>query len=101
MIARQAAGLRVIAPDNVGFGRSDKPADPTDYTFARHVDWMHSLVTGLELSGVTLVVQDWGGPIGFSVLALAGQLTWAHHRGRPGGAAGGPARLRRLLPAGP
>ena len=96
-----AAGLRVIAPDNIGFGRSDKPADPTDYTFARHVDWMHSLVTGLELSGVTLVVQDWGGPIGFSVLAreptrfsrvvatntilhtcepaLAGQLTWAHH----------------------
>ena len=99
--ALAAAGLRVIAPDNIGFGRSDKPADPTDYTFARHVDWMHSLVTGLELSGVTLVVQDWGGPIGFSVLAreparfsrvvatntilhtcdpaLAGQLSWAHH----------------------
>ena len=62
-----AAGLRVIAPDNVGFGRSDKPADPTEYTFARHVDWMHSLVTGLDLSRVTLVAQDWGGPIGFSV----------------------------------
>jgi len=63
------AGLRVIARDNIGFGRSDKPAEPTDYTFARHVDWMHSLVTGLDLSGITMVVQDWGGPIGLSVLA--------------------------------
>jgi haloalkane dehalogenase len=93
--------FRVIAPDNIGFGRSDKPTDPTDYTFARHVDWMHSAITRLDLSGVTLVVQDWGGPIGLSVLArdpdrfarvvatntilhtcdpdLAGQLAWPHH----------------------
>ena len=62
-------GIRVIAPDNVGFGRSDKPADPTDYTFARHIEWVRSLVTRLDLREVTLVAQDWGGPIGFSVLA--------------------------------
>jgi haloalkane dehalogenase len=96
-----AAGLRVIAPDNIGFGRSDKPTEPTDYTFVRHVDWMQALVTGLDLCDITLVVQDWGGPIGLSVLArdpdrfarvlatntilhtcdpaLAGLLTWAHH----------------------
>jgi haloalkane dehalogenase len=58
------AGLRVIAPDNIGYGRSDKLTDATDYTFRRHVDWMHALVTGLDLRDITVVVQDWGGPIG-------------------------------------
>ena len=94
-------GFRVIAFDNIGFGRSDKPADPTAYTFARHIDWVHSAITDLALSDITLVVQDWGGPIGLSVLArdpdrfarvvatntilhtcdpaLAGRLTWPHH----------------------
>ena len=52
------AGLRVIAPDNIGFGRSDKPASPQDYTFARHVGGTHSLVTTLDLREVTLVAQD-------------------------------------------
>ena len=51
-------GIRVIAPDLVGYGRSDKPADPTDYTFARHVEWTRSLVTGLDLRDVTLVTVD-------------------------------------------
>src|SRR4051794_2563628 len=96
-----AAGVRVIAPDNIGFGRSDKPVRRTDYTFARHIAWTHSLVTGLDLRDITLVAQDWGGPIGFSVLAaepdrfarvvaantilhtadpgLAGRLSWAVH----------------------
>jgi haloalkane dehalogenase len=95
------AGLRAIAPDNIGFGRSDKLTEATDYTFGRHVDWLHGFITGLDLRDVTLVVQDWGGPIGLSVLAqdpdrfarvvatntilhtcdpeLAGKLTWAHH----------------------
>ena len=59
------SGMRVIAPDNVGFGRSDKLTDATAYTFRRHVDWAHSLMVGLDLREVTLVVQDWGGPIGF------------------------------------
>jgi haloalkane dehalogenase len=95
------AGLRAIAPDNIGYGRSDKLTEPTDYTFQRHIDWLHSFVTGLDLRDVTLVVQDWGGPIGLSVLAreqdhfarvvatntilhtcdpgLAGKLNWAQH----------------------
>jgi haloalkane dehalogenase len=64
-----AGGIRVIAPDNIGFGRSDKPVRRTDHTFARHIEWTRSLVTGLDLREVTLVAQDWGGPIGFSVLA--------------------------------
>ena len=95
------AGLRVIAPDLIGYGRSDKLSEATDFTFSRHVDWLHDLVTRLDLRDVTLVVQDWGGPLGLSVLAreqdrfarvvatntilhtcdpdLAGELTWAHH----------------------
>jgi haloalkane dehalogenase len=64
-----AAGHRVIAPDLVGFGRSDKPTQRTDYTFQRHVDWMQSLLDQLELSGVTLVCQDWGGLIGLRLVA--------------------------------
>jgi haloalkane dehalogenase len=63
------ARLRAIAPDHVGYGRSDKLTDPTDYTFRRHVAWIESFVTGLDLTDVTLVVQDWGGPIGLSALA--------------------------------
>src|SRR5213592_4415143 len=51
-----AAGLRAIAPDLVGFGRSDKPADITDHTYARHVAWTHTLAfQALDLTGVTLV----------------------------------------------
>ena len=95
------AGLRAIAPDNIGYGRSDKLTEPTDYTFERHVVWLSSFVTTLDLRDVTLVVQDWGGPIGLSVLArdpdrfarviatntvlhtadpaLAGKLAWAVH----------------------
>lgn len=95
------AGLRVIAPDHIGFGRSDKLTEATDFTFSRHIDWIQSLIAGLDLREVTLVVQDWGGPIGLSALArepdrfarvvatntilhtcdpaLAGRLTWAHH----------------------
>jgi len=64
-----AAGLRAIAPDLIGFGRSDKPAGRGDYTYARHVEWMHALVRRLDLHDVTLVCQDWGGLIGLRVLA--------------------------------
>jgi haloalkane dehalogenase len=67
------AGLRAIAPDHIGYGRSDKPADPTDYTFRRHVAWIEGFVTALDLTDVTLVVQDWGGPLGLSALARAPQ----------------------------
>lgn len=65
-----AAGHRVIAPDLVGFGRSDKPADRNDYTYQRHVDWMASVLQQLDLEHITLVCQDWGGLIGLRLLAL-------------------------------
>ncbi len=63
------AGHRVIAPDLIGFGRSDKPTERSDYSYASHVDWMTQFVETLDLSGITLVCQDWGGLIGLRVLA--------------------------------
>jgi len=63
------AGLRCVAPDLVGFGRSDKPTRRDDYTYARHVEWMRAaLFDGLDLTGVTLVCQDWGGLIGLRLV---------------------------------
>jgi haloalkane dehalogenase len=56
---------RCIAPDYFGFGRSDKPTDPAWYSYDRHVASIARLAEELDLKGVTLVVQDWGGPIGF------------------------------------
>ncbi len=64
-----AAGHRVVAPDLVGFGRSDKPARREDYTYQRHVDWMRTLIESLNLRGITLVCQDWGGLIGLRLAA--------------------------------
>lgn len=58
------AGNRVICPDMAGFGRSDKPTDRDWYTFDRHSDLMGGLLAGLDLSDATVVVQDWGGPVG-------------------------------------
>jgi haloalkane dehalogenase len=58
------AGYRAIAPDLVGFGKSDKLADESDYSYARHVGWMRSLIEQLDLRNVTLVAQDWGSLIG-------------------------------------
>jgi haloalkane dehalogenase len=64
-----AAGLRCIAPDLVGFGRSDKPTERADYTYARHVAWMRAaLLDALDLRDVTLVCQDWGGLIGLRLV---------------------------------
>lgn len=64
-----AAGHRVIAPDLIGFGKSDKPADRSDYTYERHVGWMRSWLEGLDLTGITLFCQDWGGLIGLRLVA--------------------------------
>lgn len=64
-----AAGLRAIAPDLVGFGRSDKPAKRGDYTYQRHVDWMRGLMEGLDLRQINLICQDWGGLIGLRLAA--------------------------------
>jgi haloalkane dehalogenase len=65
-----SAGHRVICPDLVGFGRSDKPARIEDYTYARHVEWMRTLAFDvLDLQRVTLIGQDWGGLIGLRLAA--------------------------------
>src|SRR5215469_1628194 len=65
-----AAGLRAIAADLIGFGRSDKPAEVADHSYARHVEWMRAFAfDALDLRGVTLVGQDWGGLIGLRLVA--------------------------------
>jgi haloalkane dehalogenase len=102
VVARLAArGLRAVAPDLIGFGRSDKPVDRAAYTVQSHIDWLSQFVAAVGLTDLTLVVQDWGGPIGLGVFAakpglvrrvvaantvlhtadpsLAGRLTWACH----------------------
>jgi len=96
-----AHGLRAIAPDMIGFGRSDKPPRRTDYSVEAHTEWLSEFITTLALSRVTVVVQDWGGPVGLGSLvrqparfarvvatntalhtadtSLAGLLEWACH----------------------
>ncbi|HSZ36357.1 MAG TPA: haloalkane dehalogenase [Acidimicrobiales bacterium] len=64
-----AEGLRAVAPDLVGFGRSDKPAARTAHSVGGHVAWMAQFADAIAIRNVTLVVQDWGGPIGLGVLA--------------------------------
>jgi haloalkane dehalogenase len=63
------AGNRVVVPDLVGFGRSDKPAQRGDYTFQRHVDWMQAWLDQVDLKQVAFVGQDWGGLIGLRLVA--------------------------------
>jgi haloalkane dehalogenase len=64
-----AAGFRVIAPDLVGFGKSDKPSRKSDYSYAGHVDWMRHFIESLDLNDITLFCQDWGSLIGLRVAA--------------------------------
>lgn len=83
------AGFRCIAPDHLGFGRSDKPTDLHWYTIARHTEVLTSLITDLDLQQVTLVCQDWGGPTGLAQAVmmptrferLVIMNTWLHHDG--------------------
>jgi haloalkane dehalogenase len=64
------AGCRVVAPDLIGFGRSDKPAAIEDYSYAQHVEWLRSvLLDSLHLQDITLVAQDWGGLLGLRLVA--------------------------------
>ncbi len=99
-------GLRAVAPDLIGFGRSDKPLARSAHTVQAHADWVAQFVDAARLADVTLVVQDWGGPFGLSLLTarpglvrrvvaantalhtaapdLAGRLTWACHAGADG-----------------
>jgi haloalkane dehalogenase len=64
-----AAGFRAVAPDFIGFGRSDKPTERGDYSYAAFVGWLRDFIVALDLTRITLVCQDWGGPIGLRVLA--------------------------------
>jgi haloalkane dehalogenase len=107
VIARLVArGLRAVAPDLVGFGRSDKPRRRDAHTVAAHVGWLREFVDAVGLTGFTLVVQDWGGPFGLALLGtgpervlrivaantalhtagadLAGRLAWPCHAGTSG-----------------
>ena len=84
-----AAGYRCIAPDHIGFGRSDKVTDDAWYTIARHVDRLRGVIERLELQRITLFVQDWGGPTGLiNAVAMPQRFarlvimnTWLHHDG--------------------
>jgi haloalkane dehalogenase len=67
MIPTLATAFRVVAPDYLGFGRSDKPTEIGWYTYDRHVASIEALIEHLDLTGITVVVQDWGGPIGLRV----------------------------------
>src|SRR5581483_8735146 len=94
-------GLRAVAPDLIGFGRSDKPVSRAAYSVRAHTRWVQGLIAALDLRDITLVVQDWGGPVGLGTLTAdpdrlarvvatntalhtaeacrAGQLTWSCH----------------------
>ena len=63
------AGFRVVVPDLIGFGRSDKPTRVEDYTYARHVNWMSDWLVQLDISGITVFLQDWGSLIGLRLVA--------------------------------
>ena len=84
-----AAGFRCIAPDHLGFGKSDKPGDLSWYSIARHTEVLTSLIGALDLRDITLVCQDWGGPTGLAQAAMMPERfrrlvimnTWLHHEG--------------------
>jgi haloalkane dehalogenase len=63
------AGHRAVAPDLIGFGRSDKPAQREDYTYQRHVDWLLAFIEATNLRSITLVCHDWGGLLGLRLAA--------------------------------
>ena len=63
------AGHRVVAPDLIGFGRSDKPTQMSDYSYERHVDWLSQWLVSNNLTDLTLVCQDWGGLLGLRLVA--------------------------------
>lgn len=63
------AGLRVVVPDLIGFGRSDKPASRSDYSYQKHVDWVREAISLIGLQDITLFCQDWGSLIGLRIVA--------------------------------
>lgn len=66
-------GYRVVVPDLPGFGKSDKPSRRSDYTYARHVAWMHDWLQAMDLRDIILICQDWGGLIGLRLVAAEPQ----------------------------
>lgn len=79
------AGMRVLAPDLIGFGKSDKAIRTSDYSYRAHMDWATAWMVGVDLRGITLICQDWGIPH----RAAAGH-------GKPGSVR--PDRCRQRLP---
>lgn len=65
-----AAGFRVLAPDLIGFGKSDKPDQTSDYTYTSHVAWMKDWLEAMNVSDAVLFCQDWGGLIGLRLVAM-------------------------------
>jgi haloalkane dehalogenase len=63
-----AAGLRVIVPDLIGFGKSDKPSEQGNYTYAKHIQWTQAFLDHLQLKDINVFIQDWGGLIGLRLL---------------------------------
>ena len=84
-----AKGYRCIAPDHIGFGRSDKVTDPAWYNIARHIANTKRLIESLDLRNIMVMVQDWGGPTGLAQVAAMPERfsrvvimnTWLHHEG--------------------
>ena len=66
------SGYRVIVPDLVGFGKSDKPINQEDYTYEKHVGWISSYIESLDLTNINLFCQDWGGLIGLRIVSEQG-----------------------------
>src|SRR5262245_41627224 len=64
-----SAGLRAVAPDLIGFGKSDKPASRSDYSYQSHMDWLTEWLLALDLRRITLVCQDWGSLLGLRMAA--------------------------------
>lgn len=91
-------GFRVIAPDLIGFGRSDKPIEREDYTYARHVTWMSDFLSQMDLNDVTVFFQDWGSLIGLRLVAAFPER-FSHVVLSNGGLPAGviPPRLGKLL----
>ena len=73
-----AAGMRVLVPDQVGFGRTDKPTQRSDYTYENHVQWMSAWLESVDAQNITLFCQDWGSLIGLRMAAEMPDIVIAH-----------------------
>ncbi len=74
IVKLKRSGYRVVVPDLIGFGRSDKPVEASAYTYENHVHWVLSFINQLELTNINLFCQDWGGLIGLRIAAFHQEL---------------------------